>query len=143
MDPLSARPQRPLPSGTHGACGRMGAEQGIEQTLAPGIHADQLNDDALGQVLERMAQMGPAMVDQTCLRILTLFGDPKSLYNDTSSLRLWGAYEHPESTDPLTIHHHLRLFERSSRRFAANVADAQCHRSRPDRRRPNGVRQSR
>lgn len=79
------------------------AEQWIEQTLDPGIRADQLNDDALGRVLERMAQVGPAVVDQTCLRVLTLFGDPKTLYNDTSSLRLWGAYDHPAPTDPLTI----------------------------------------
>ena len=79
------------------------AEQWIDQALAPGIRADQLNDDALGRVLERVAQVGPALVDQTCLRILTLFGDPKSLHNDTGSLRLWGTYDHPEPTDPITI----------------------------------------
>jgi len=71
------------------------AEQDVEKVLGEGVRAEDINDDALGRTLDRMAQVDlKALFSSVSLScVLKDNIEVKSVHADTTSISVYGEYE--------------------------------------------------
>ena len=77
--------------------GRVLARQDLPVLLGPGVAADDLNDDALGRALDKLAAARPATVfHSVAAKVWAHEQVPfDTLHGDTTAVALYGAYESP------------------------------------------------
>jgi len=78
----------------------------VELLLGEGVRAKQLNDDALGRVLDLVYAYGTWKIfSEICVRAYKTFEvDSFIIHHDTTSVSVWGEYR-PSSRDPLSINY--------------------------------------
>jgi len=89
----------------------------VELLLGEGISVSQLNDDAVGRVLDCLYEVGTNKVlSAVALRAVKLFDlDVSHVHHDTTSRSVYGDYELvTEGGEPASVSHHSRLQQRSS-----------------------------
>ena len=78
----------------------------VEVLLGEGIRADQLGDDTLGRVLDRVHAYGTWKIfSEVCIQAFKNFGvNCEVVHHDTTSISVWGEYR-PSEKDPFHIRH--------------------------------------
>jgi transposase len=77
----------------------------LDLLLGPGVHADHFNDSSVARHLDRFFEAGAEKIfNASALRAIDVEGlQLDRLHNDTTSRLVFGAYNHPEEPDAISI----------------------------------------